>query len=275
MSTKNFSIIKSYGSKEPYSRKKLLNSLHRSGLKNNNCESILNKVEGQITENSRTQDIFKKTLRLIEKNSPLAAVNYSLKKALLELGPGGHNFESFVEKYFEHKGYETKKCVIVKGSFVKHEVDVIAIKNKKKYFVECKFHNRIGLKNDIKTALYVKARWDDLKQGENGNDLDGFYLVTNTAFSLDAITYAKGTGLKLLGVNAPAEKSFFEEIKELHLYPVTSLKSINKLIKSKLLQHDIILAQDLTKKIHVLYELGISSSQVEKILSEIKTLQVS
>jgi len=33
----------------------------------------------------------------------------------------------------------------------------------KHIFVEAKFHNRLGVKTDLKVALYVKARFDDLK----------------------------------------------------------------------------------------------------------------
>ncbi len=161
---------------------------------------------------------------------------------------------------------------MLEGKYVNHEVDVIATLKGKRYFSECKFHNHSGVKNDIKIALYVKARWDDLRDGRDGKNLHGFYIVSNTKFSTDAVTYAKGTGLKLLGVNCPAQHSFLDEIKKLKLYPVTSLTQINRSIKNQLLERDIILAKDLINERSVLIKLGLSSGQIEKVIQEIHLL---
>ena len=73
-----------------------------------------------------------------------------LKKAIFDLGPSGHHFETFVSRYFEEIGYTTKTCQTLNGRLVKHEIDIVGIKNGKRVFIECKFHNRIGIKNDIK-----------------------------------------------------------------------------------------------------------------------------
>ena len=64
----------------------------------------------------------------------------------------------------------------------------------KNTLIECKSHNRFGIKNDIKTALYVKARWDDLKEGPDGKKVESFVLASNTSFTKDALVYAEGTG---------------------------------------------------------------------------------
>ena len=117
----------------------------------------------------------------------------------------------------------------MQGEFVRHEVDVVATKANYQIYVECKFHNNEGHRNDIKTVLYVKARWDDLKNGPDGKYLHEFYVSSNTAFSSDAIAYAKGVGLKLLGVNAPEKESLLDKIKIHKLYPITSLKRLKKI----------------------------------------------
>jgi hypothetical protein len=269
----NFKIYKSYGGTETFSKKKLFASLVRSGLPPKQCQVITNQVAREVGEGSKTRDIFRKTLRIVKQSSPVAAVHYSLKRAIFELGPTGHHFESFVAKYFEEIGYTTKTCQSLEGKFVKHEIDVEATKDGKRIFVECKFHNRVGIKNDIKIALYVKARWDDLKQGVEGKNLDAFYLASNTSFSLDAITYANGTGLKLLGVNAPVEKPFIEEIKDLNLYPVTSLKGLNRHFKNELLTKNIILAKQLTGQVILLGRMGMRDKEIEQVLAEIELLK--
>lgn len=265
----HFQILKSSGYPENFSKKKLLHSLVRTGLPKRQCEYIADEVCQDIVEGQKTSDIYRKTLRLVRERSPLAGIQYSLKRAIFELGPTGHHFEEFVARYFQELGYRTKTCQILKGKWVDHEIDVVAINHQEKFYVECKFHNRMGIKNDIKTALYVKARWDDLKSGTAGIGLSGFYLASNTAFSQDALKYAKGTGLRLLGVNAPTDKSFLEHIKELKLYPITSLKSLNKHAKKLLIEKGLILAKDLRGQETILYKLGFGEVEVKNIQDEV------
>ncbi|MGE3608364.1 MAG: restriction endonuclease [Bacteriovoracaceae bacterium] len=275
MSKRRFKIYKAHGGLEDFSKDKLYKSLKRSGLSHKQSEIISNKVSKEVTEGTKTRDIYRKTLKLVNQSSKVAAVQYSLKRALFELGPSGHHFETFVAKYFQEIGYKTKTCQIVSGKFVKHEIDVVANKENKRVFVECKFHNRVGIKNDIKIALYVKARWDDLKEGPEGKNLDKFYLATNTAFTLDALTYAQGTGLNLLGVNAPSQKSFLEQIKEMGLYPVTSLKHLNRYMKNELLMRDIVLVKEIPDQVNLLYTLGMKDYEVKNLLEEINQLKVN
>lgn len=268
-----FLVQKASGGLEPFSKGKLLRSLKRSGLSAKQSERIAHEIARSAYDGQKTRDIYKKTLGLVKENSLKAAAGYSLKRALLDLGPDGHMFESFVARYFQKKGYVTQKCQTIKGRWVKHEVDVIAKENNLLQFVECKFHNRNGIKNDIKIALYIKARRDDLKEGPMGKQLDSFYLASNTAFTLDALTYANGTGIKLLGINAPTDKSFLEEIKDLRLYPVTSLRGIKNSLKKRLLDQDVLTIQDLKNNPAPLRKAGLSNNEVERVLQEIEILE--
>lgn len=270
---KNLTVTKANGGQEYYSRQKLIRSLRRSGLSTRRSYAIADQVTRELYEGARTKDIYRRALQLVKEASPVAAVQYSLKKAIFDLGPTGHYFETFVARYFEALGFSTKTCQVLKGKYVSHEIDVIATKNGETFFVECKFHNRHGIKNDIKIALYVKARWDDLREGEYGKKLTGYYLASNTAFTTDAITYAKGTKLRLLGVNAPLEKSFLEEIKDLGLYPITSLRGLSKIIRNELLRKDIVLAAELINEKKLLIQLGMSEADFIKVIREVEVLR--
>lgn len=270
---RNITVTKANGGREYFSRQKLMRSLRRSGLSPARSNAIADQVTRELYEGARTKDIYRRALQLVKEVSPVAAVQYSLKKAIFDLGPTGHHFETFVARYFEALGFSTKTCQVIKGKFVSHEIDVIATKNGKTYFVECKFHNRHGIKNDIKIALYVKARWDDLREGHTGKNLTGFFLASNTAFTTDAITYANGTNLHLLGVNAPLEKSFLQEIKELGLYPVTSLRGLSKIIRNELLNKNIVLASELIQQKKILLQLGMTEADFAKVIREVEILQ--
>ncbi len=275
MRPRKFQIYKARGNTEFFSRDKLYTSLRRTDLPPRQCDLITDQVSRESSEGDRTRDIYKKALRLVHERSPVAAIQYSLKRALLELGPTGHHFETYVARYFERLGYRATTCQTLQGRYVRHEVDVVAQKQGRSSFVECKFHNRVGSKNDVKVTLYVKARWDDLREGPEGKRLENFYLVSNTAFSADALTYARGTGLLLLGVNAPAERSFLEEIKGLRLYPITSLRRLSKLMKQHLLSRNIILAADLPAHLNLLLQLGLEESSIDSLLAEIDLLKES
>ena len=115
------------------------------------------------------------------------AVGYSIRRALLEMGPDGFPFEKLVSRLFQIWGYETLTDQTCLGTCVAHEVDVVAWKDDELSMVEAKFHNEFGLKSDLKVALYVKARYDDLAKtvfdyGGKKRILssEGHWLVTNT-----------------------------------------------------------------------------------------------
>lgn len=267
-------IIKSTGIEELFSRQKLKRSIERTGLNPKYCKKIAEEVAKKVVNEAprpTTNEIYKETIKLIKKQSSVAATHYSLKKSLIELGPTGYEFEIFVSKYFEAIGFETFVDVTMQGQFVTHEVDVIANKPNYSVYTECKFHNNSGRKNDIKIALYVKARWDDLKQGPDGKYLKEFVLATNTAFTSDAITYANGVGLKLLGVNAP-EESFIDKIKRYKLYPITSLMRLKKHTIRTLLNQKIVLCVDLLNEEKTLMKMGMSIDEIELIFSDINKL---
>jgi len=266
---RSFRITKSSGAEETFSSKKLQNSLKRSGLPNDSCQEIARQVTQNLSPGMTTKEIYKKAFKLVEQESSLAAVHYSLKRAILELGPTGFEFENFVAKYFEQLGFDTTVDVIVQGEFVKHEIDVVAKASDSLSFIECKFHNFVGRKNDIKVALYVKARWDDLKNGPEGKNLTDFYLVSNTVFSADAIEYSRGTGLKLLGVNAPPEESFLEKIIRHKLYPITSLKRLKKHIREELLKSGIVLCKELLQEKRYLLKLRMTEDEIELLFKDI------
>ena len=267
-----YPITKSTGETESFSQSKLRRSIERTGLQSKDCKKIADEVSQRIKPGTRTKDIYKHTYKLITQHSSVAAAHYSLKKSILELGPNGYEFEYFISKYFDELGFKTYQGTILQGEFVRHEVDVIASKTNYQIYVECKFHNNMGTKNDIKIALYVKARWDDLRNGPDGKYLKEFYLVSNTAFSKDAITYAKGVGLKLLGINAPENSSLLDQIKIYKLFPITCLKKLKKSVVNELLLRKIILCKDLLKEKNLMLKMQMTDKDIQIIFNDIKKL---
>lgn len=262
-------IIKSSGDVEQFNKSKLQRSLKRTGLRPKVCKDISEQVAEKISQGTTTHEIFKRTEKLLRQQSTVAATHYSLKKSLLELGPTGFEFEQFVAKYFQAIGFDTYVDITLQGEFVRHEVDVVASKPNFQSYVECKFHNTIGHKNDVKVVLYVNSRWQDLKNGPDGKYLKEYYVATNTVFTSDALKYAEGVGLKLLGVNAPADESFLDKVKKHKLYPITSLRRLKRIYCRELLRKDIILCTELLLEKPLLLSMGLTEEEIENIFKDI------
>jgi hypothetical protein len=200
-----------------------------------------------------------------------ASARYSLKKALAELGPSGFPFEQFVAEIFRARGFHVETNQFIKGHCAEHEVDIVVWNENKLIMTEAKFHNELGLKSDLKVALYVKARFDDLSNVEyfygKKRKLDEGWLITNTKFTEKAISYAACAGLKIVGWNYPDENNLHDLIVDAGLHPVTSISALSTGDKRKLIDSGIVLCRD-AKNAAYLRELGIDPEKIDKVVEE-------
>jgi hypothetical protein len=205
------------------------------------------------------------------------AARYSLQKAILQMGPTGYPFEILVGEILKHKGFSVEISKIMPGRCVAHEVDVAAVKNNQHIIVECKFHNELGIKSDIKVALYVHARFEDIHKAWNNTHahnehLKEAWLVTNSRLTADALKYAHCVGIRAIDWNYPPGESLSELVDQAGLHPVTSLTSLTKDQKKQLLNSGVILCRDLFDNPAALSAIGIDGKKTDKVLKEIKEL---
>ena len=243
-------IIKSSGINEDFDIKKLINSLMRSGASSEVAFEIAKEIEEGLPPKTRTGDIFRQAKRLLRKQNVASGMRYSIKKAIFALGPSGYPFEKYFGKIMAHQGYVVETNRIIKGYCVDHEVDVIASSNNAYSVIECKYHSDAGKATDVKIALYVQARFQDIKKAadmspEKHMTFHNGWLVTNTRCSIDAIRYAECVGLKIVSWKYPEKSSLERMIEDKRLYPVTILHSVRKNVLDALFKADIILAQDI------------------------------
>lgn len=245
-------IIKSSGINEDFDIRKLINSLERSGAPSEVALEIAKEIEKELPPKARTGEIFRQAKTLLRKHNIASGMRYSIKKAIFALGPSGYPFERYFGKIMAHYGYAVETNRIIKGYCVDHEVDVIASSNNTYSVIECKYHSDAGKATDVKIALYVQARFQDIKRAAEMNPEkhmafhDG-WLVTNTRCSIDAIHYAECVGLKIVSWRYPEQNSLERMIEEKRLYPVTILHSVRKNMLDTLFRADIILAQDIAE----------------------------
>ncbi|NWF97393.1 MAG: restriction endonuclease [Nitrospirae bacterium] len=243
-------VIKASGKLEEFDRNKLVNSLIRSGATEDVALEIARNIETRITPSSHTRHIFKIAKKLLRQYSKVSDMRYSIKKAIYSLGPAGFQFEKYIAGILRAYGYVTEVGKIIQGYCVSHEIDVFAKKENYIIIVECKYHSNPGNSTDVKTALYVHSRFNDIKKGfesspENHFTFQQGWLVTNTRCSVDALRYAECVGLKIVSWKYPEKESLEKIIETKKLYPVTILSSINKNALEMLFRNDIVFAKDI------------------------------
>src|SRR5262249_34938535 len=159
------------------------------------AEHVALQIDKELRNGISTAEIYAKAFAHLREHRHGVAARYSLKRAVLDFGPSGFPFESYIAKLLEAEGYSGAVDQIIKGKCVEHEVDVVAKKGDTTLYVEAKFHNTAGFKTDLKTVLYVKARMDDIKAAGHAGAKG--LVVTNTKFTDYALSYARCQGLEL------------------------------------------------------------------------------
>lgn len=271
-------ILKSTGEKEEFRPAKLVASLRKAGAGDSQANSILSHIQGELQDGMTTNDIYRHAFDLLRHSSAKPVIaRYSMKRAIAELGPNGFPFEKFIAEIFKAEGYEAVTDQIVQGHCVEHEVDVVAWKGNDLAMVEAKFHNEQGIKSDLKVALYVKARYDDLKDqefdyGGKLRKLTSFQLFTNTKFTDHAIRYAECNGLSLVGWNYPPKGNLEDLIAESNLHPLTSLMTLSAAEKRMLLDHGLVLCKQVAAQGNSLVNYGIPRDKILRVLEEITNL---
>ncbi|OHA17661.1 MAG: hypothetical protein A2664_03520 [Candidatus Taylorbacteria bacterium RIFCSPHIGHO2_01_FULL_46_22b] len=274
---KQVEIIKANGEREFFDEGKLRASLLRAGAEDSQVEAVLRHISKELEDGMTTDHIYRHAFSVLKDvQNPRAIRRYSLRRALIDLGPTGFPFERFLAKLFASQGFEVKNDQILQGRCVPHEVDLVAYNENKLVMVESKFHNRMGEKSDVKVALYVKARFDDLSEQlfdyGKARPLDEGWLVTNTKFTENAIKFGVCAGLKMVGWNYPEKGSMRDLIEDSRLHPVTCLPSLTKEERELLLNNDMVLCSQILDSQSKLIELGIKREKVTTIAAEAEAL---
>lgn len=281
-------VRKEYGSKEEFNEKKLYESLVRSGAEPHQADKIVRQVIDQVREGEGREgfgsdpsanvttalEIYHRAYGILKDAARVVAARYSLRRSLLEFGPTGFPFEQYVAELFKAKwNYQILVGQVVLGGCVPHEVDVIAWNPEKLLMAEVKYHSDAGSKTDLKVSLYVKARYDDLKNtvfdyGDIKQKISEGWLVTNTRFTETAIHYAECQGLKMLSWDYPRKDNLQDLIEFTQLHPITCLTSLSPSNKRVLMDRNIVLVKTLFEKKDDLFSIGLTEDQIKDLFDE-------
>ncbi|MCL5433082.1 MAG: ATP cone domain-containing protein [Patescibacteria group bacterium] len=263
-------VVKANGEKEPFSEQKVKNSIARAGIPENLQNQVVDNIKKKLRNNISTSEIYSQIVGYLQKSkNPYTSAKYSLKQAIMCLGPTGFPFEDFVAKVLEAQGFQTVVRKILSGRCISHEIDVLAEKGSEKIMVEVKYHNLPGTRSDIHVAMYTKARFDDVREK---NKLSGVFLVTNTKVTGDSITYGACVGMKIISWSYPNGESLRDLVEKFDLIPLTALSSLSTGQKQELLKNHVVLCKDIVNdplKLGVLY---LSENKVNQIVSEARSI---
>ncbi len=246
-------VLKRNGTVVNFEKGILERSLRRSGAPHDLAQTIAADIEKGMADGDSTDMVYKEAFEILNERAKNVAMQYSLKKALFNLGPTGFPFERFVSEIFKRKGYATATNVHVKGHCITHEVDVLTTEPER-IAMEVKFHNDMHTRTDVKSVLYIKARFDDLTSRTAGmfskrkGAVDKCILITNTKFTRSAITYADCAGVSLLGWGYPYSNNLQTCIQEVDAHPITCLPSLSQSAARDLFSEDVVTCRGLLER---------------------------
>jgi ATP cone domain-containing protein/restriction endonuclease len=263
-------VLKADKTREPFSEQKVMDSIKRARIPHSLRGEVLTHVKSKLYEGISTREIYHHVLEYLDTSpKPYIKTRYSLKEAIMQMGPTGYPFEDFISKLLESEGYTTQVRQILRGKCVSHEIDIIAQKNGKKAMIEAKFHNSPGVRSEVHVALYTQARFEDVKIT---NIIDEAWIVTNTKTTIDANAYANCAGMRVLSWDYPVGEGLRELIERSRLHPVTMLTTLSQSQKMTLLENHIVLCKDILKNPQSLNILYLSKQDQEKLMREVSTV---
>ncbi|MDP2594053.1 MAG: hypothetical protein Q8P36_01820 [bacterium] len=270
-------IIKADHSVEQFDPARLIASLERAGAGPHTAERIAERISANLISGTHSKDVYSRAFALLRKEGRPVAARYALRRALFELGPSGHPFEDFISHIFAAEGWKVETRKIIKGACVSHEVDFYASHPEQNTYLaaELKYHNDPGYKTDLKVALYVKSRFDDIFQCDpavRACPIDRGLLVTNTKFTSEAIAYAECAGVELLGWHYPEQDNLFLRMSRLRVYPITTLTGLTPSEKRLLVNQRIVAVDMLLSNHHALDVLRLSSERSGELIAEAREL---
>jgi hypothetical protein len=245
-SMQNLMVVKKSGEEEEYDEEKVMRSMRRVEVPEDLQPEVLSHIKTKFKDGHiSTDEMFRHVLEYLEPRDRKSSLRFNLRQAIFELGPTGFPFEQYLARIFKIMKYNVTTDIIMNGDCVRHEIDLLLEKDNHRETVEVKFHNHHVVKTDVHVALYTYARFLDIKEK---NNIDNVWLVTNTKLTTDAIAYANCKGMPVIAWNYPSKGNLQDLVEDPQMYPVTILSSLSSQEKKRLVEKNIVFCRDLLIK---------------------------
>lgn len=270
-------ITKADGTVAQFDPAKLERSLRRAGARPEEVAQVLHEIENTMKQGTTTREIYTRAFNLLQAMGGPTATRYTLRQAILELGPTGFPFEDFMARLFQYEGYKTLVRQNLQGGCALHEIDLVGHKEDKSFIGEVKFHRDPAFKTDLQVALYSYARFLDLQDSkvcaEDICGINTLKIITNTKFTNAVLEYAMCKGIELHSWGYPQGDASIERLVEKYtMYPITILTNLSAHQKMLLMQNGIVLCRDFIDKRTELLEYNLPAKVLERAITEAKAL---
>src|SRR5438045_4082603 len=96
------SVRKANGEVVPFSEEKVRQSIQRAGIPQELQQEVINHIKTKLFDGISTAEIYGYILEFLEHSPhPYTKARYSLKSAIMDLGPTGYPFEDFIAAIFK------------------------------------------------------------------------------------------------------------------------------------------------------------------------------
>jgi hypothetical protein len=237
-------VTKADGSKQPYSREKVIQTCLRMGADRQIAESVALAVERRLYDGIPTRVVLQLIFKLIRKPKPALGHLFDLRRGISLMVPKPE-FELFIQAVLRKSGFDVKPNTVLKGLCGEHEADALAAKNGLTYFVETKHHQNYHALTGLDESRIARAILEDVtegyKQGVTPIKIDKAVIVTNTRYSTHALTYGGCRGIVQIGWNSPRDSGLRDVIEKHSLYPLSCLRGLNLETRMRLVNAGIVL----------------------------------
>ena len=241
-------VTKADGSKQLYYKKKIIKTCLRMGATHKIALKVAEKIEANLYEGITTKKILQMIFRFMSKHKPGVKHFLDLRKGLSMMG-SKPEFEMFVRIVLANNGFEVSPNQLLTGKCAEHEVDAIAKKDGKTFFVEAKHHFSYHALTGLDESRIARAVLEDVTEGyilgKTKIWIDRAMIVTNTKFSKQAKRYGKCRKIMQIGWSSPESYGLQAMIDKKTLYPLSCLKGLRVETRNKLVNSGIVLMKQL------------------------------
>ena len=244
-------VTKFDGSKQPYSREKVVTTSKRMGASSEDAEHIADEVESRLYDGMPTEEILRIVHAYLRESRPGLDLMVDLRKAISSLRPKP-DFERFIRLLLEEFGYEVTSNQIIRGRCVEHEIDAIARRRGDIVYVEVKHHFNPHVYTGLDIVKEARATFEDLTEGnqlgENSIGVNKSLVICNTKFSDHALRYSACRGIDHIGWKSPANMGLERRVEEKDLYPITMFGGLTHEDEEGLGNHGIVLLKQVLQQ---------------------------
>jgi hypothetical protein len=239
------------GSMQEFDRNRIVHTCLRNGASEETAGRIADRIERELSEGMTTKEILGLVWRYLGRHHPESQSRVDLRLALSLLRPRP-DFEIYASLILRSLGYSVESNKIMRGKCVEHEVDAIAQKEDRTYYVEIKHHDRMHTYTPLDVPMKVWATLQDLAEGKklgyHNVNFTNSMILCNTKFTNHACAYADCVGIDRIGWKSPSPNGLESIIEHNGLYPVTLLKEVDRRLQRLLVDNGILMLRQLLEE---------------------------